>query len=160
MPEARPPLRDPAVLVATAGGIGYLPKAPGTWGSLAALPAGWLIVEAGGVPALLAAVAAGFAAGVWACGRYERLTGTRDAGACVADEVVGQWIVLLVLPLDPWLYAAGFAVFRVLDIAKPWPVGRIDRNVAGGLGVMLDDAAAGVLGAALLWLAQAALAPG
>ena len=152
MTEPRPSLANPAVLLATVFGIGWLPKAPGTWGSLAALPLGWWIVASGGWPALLGALLVVFAVGVWACAGYSKATGTHDAGACVIDEVVGQWIVLLVLPLDPLFYLGGFLVFRLFDIVKPWPAGWADRNVHGGFGVMLDDVFAGLQGAAVMWL--------
>ena len=150
MTEPRPSLADPGVLIATVGGIGWLPKAPGTWGSLAALVPGWLIVDLGGIQALAGCIIAVFLAGIWACDRYSNVTATHDAGACVIDEVVGQWIVLLVVPLDPWLYVAAFAAFRLFDITKPWPASWADRAVPGGLGVMLDDVFAGIQGAAVI----------
>lgn len=150
MAEGRPSLADPAVMAATVFGIGWLPKAPGTWGSLAALPVGWWLMASGG-PWVLAAVAAVvFGIGIWACAGYARATGTHDAGACVIDEVVGQWLVLLVTPLDPLFYLAAFLAFRFFDILKPWPTGWADRAVHGGFGVMLDDVLAGIQGAAVM----------
>ena len=154
-PEASPRPGHPAVLVATLGGIGRLPLAPGTWGSLAALPVAWAIVELGGVIALAACIAGLFPLGIWACNRYAAMTGIDDPGACVVDEVVGQWVVLLVLPLDPAAYAAGFALFRLFDILKPWPVGWADRRLRGGFGVMFDDVLAGLQGALLAWAVPA-----
>lgn len=153
MTDPRPSLANPAVLLATVLGIGFLPKAPGTWGSLAALPLGWWIISSGGPTALVGAIVVVLAVGVWACAGYATATGTHDAGACVIDEVAGQWIVLLVVPLDPIFYAGAFIAFRLFDIIKPWPTGWIDRNVHGGLGVMLDDVLAGMQGAAVMWLA-------
>lgn len=150
MTEPRPSLADPGVMVATVGGIGWLPLAPGTWGSLAALPIGWLIVSLGGIPALAGCAIVVFCAGIWACDRYSDLTNTHDAGACVVDEVVGQWIVLLVVPLNPWLYAVAFLTFRLFDITKPWPASWADRAVSGGFGVMLDDVFAGIQGAVVI----------
>jgi phosphatidylglycerophosphatase A len=135
----RPSLRDPAVLIATWFGAGYLPKAPGTWGSLAALPFAWVIVGAGGWPALAAATAALFALGCWASARTIAGTGIADPGFLVVDEVAGQWLVLLAAPREPLAYAIGFAAFRAADILKPWPVSLADRRVGGGFGVMLDD---------------------
>jgi phosphatidylglycerophosphatase A len=158
MTEPRPSLSNPAVLLATVFGIGWLPKAPGTWGSLAALPAAWWLMSVGGVEALAVASVVVFAIGVWACGGYSKATGTHDAGACVIDEVVGQWIVLLVVPLDPMFYAAAFLVFRFFDIVKPWPTGWADRAVHGGFGVMLDDVLAGIQGAVVMGLALWAIA--
>jgi phosphatidylglycerophosphatase A len=153
MTEPRPSLANPAVLLATVFGIGWLPRAPGTWGSLAALPFGWWIMTTGGVAALAGAIAGAFVIGIWACAGHAKATGTHDDGACVIDEVVGQWIVLLAAPLDPLFYAGAFVAFRFFDIVKPWPAGWADRNVHGGLGVMLDDVFAGIQGAAVMWLA-------
>lgn len=152
MTDPRPSIANPAVLLATVFGIGWLPVAPGTWGSLAALPLGWWLMMTGGVPALGCAIVVVFGVGVWACAGYSKATGTHDAGACVIDEVVGQWIVLLVVPLNPLFYIGAFLAFRFFDILKPWPTGWVDRNVHGGTGVMLDDVLAGIQGAAVLWL--------
>lgn len=153
MTEPRPSLANPAVLLATVFGIGWLPKTPGTWGSLAALAMGWFIVAEAGPTALIGGIVLVFGVGVWACAGYAKATGTHDAGACVIDEVVGQWIVLLVAPLDPWCYAAAFAAFRFFDIIKPWPTGWADRTISGGLGVMIDDVLAGLQSATVLWIA-------
>lgn len=147
-----PALSDPATLIATWFGTGLLPGAPGTWGSLAALPVAWTLHWAGGPVALAIAVVAVFAAGVWATGRVIGGPRGEDPGMVVVDEVVGQWITLLVVPLDPAFYAAAFLVFRVADILKPWPVSWADRSVKGALGVMLDDVLAGLYGAILLSL--------
>ncbi len=86
-----------------------------------------------------------------------RLTGAHDPGAVVIDEVAGQWLVLAVVPLEWWWFVLGFAVFRVFDILKPWPISWMDKHIKGGLGVMLDDMAAGIAGAAVLYGAQWAL---
>jgi phosphatidylglycerophosphatase A len=145
-----PPLAHPAALLATCGGLGRLPGAPGTWASLAALPLAWLIAGFGGAPALLLATAVVFAAGVWAAQWYVARSGQADPGAIVVDEVAGQWLTLLPVAPGPWEYAAGFLLFRLFDIAKPWPIRRLERSVPGGLGVMLDDVAAGLLGAVAL----------
>lgn len=151
-----PPLRDPVVLLSTWFGAGRLPKAPGTWGSLAALPFAALLTWLGGWPTLLAATVAVFFVGWWAAGRYIALTGRDDPGEVVIDEVAGQWLVLLPAPPDPILYLAGFALFRLFDITKPWPAGWADRKVKGGLGVMLDDVLAAGYGLlimlALIWI--------
>jgi phosphatidylglycerophosphatase A len=152
MTEPRPSLSNPAVLLATVFGIGWLPKAPGTWGSLAALPIAWWIASTGGTMALAGAIVMVFVIGIWACAGYAKATGTHDAGACVIDEVAGQWIVLLVVPLDPVFYLGAFLAFRFFDIVKPWPAGWADRNIHGGFGVMLDDVFAGLQGAIVMWL--------
>lgn len=140
----------PAFLAATWFGCGLLPKAPGTWGSLAALPFAWALAQVGGSVALLAASLACFVVGWWASAVYVRRTGVNDPSEIVIDEVAGQWLVLAAAPADPLLYAVGFLIFRVLDITKPWPARWADRNVHGGLGVMLDDMLAAAYGAALM----------
>lgn len=140
----------PAHLAATWFGCGLLPKAPGTWGSLAALPFAWGLSKLGGWPVLLAASLLCFLAGWWASAVYVRHTGVDDPSEVVIDEVAGQWLVLAAAPADPLLYAIGFALFRVLDITKPWPARWADRHVHGGLGVMLDDMLAAAYGAAII----------
>jgi len=144
------PLRHPAALLATWGGVGLLPKAPGTWGSLAALPFAWLLLQFGGWQALALATLLVAVVGTWAADRYERAQGGKDPGAIVVDEVAGQWLALVPASLDPVTFALGFVLFRAFDILKPWPVGLIDRRVGGGLGVMLDDLVAGLYVLALL----------
>jgi phosphatidylglycerophosphatase A len=133
----------PAALIATFFGVGRLPRAPGTWAALAALPLGWGLVTTGGVPALVGAICGLAALGLWASDRYARGIGVADPARVVVDEVVGQWIALICAPLHPLPYLLAFVLFRVFDIAKPWPVSWIDRRVAGGIGIMADDAAAG-----------------
>ncbi len=144
-------------LIATFLYVGYIRPASGTWGSLAAIPAAWLIHILGGPILLLAAAALLFFAGVWAAERYMAETGTEDPSEIVVDEVVGQWIALLpvsvgaahagadIAALWPGALAA-FLGFRLFDILKPGPVGWADR-MEGPLGVMLDDVIAGWLAA-------------
>ena len=146
--------------VATVFGLGRLPAAPGSWASLAALPPAWAIVWAGGPWALGAAAVLVGIVGCRAAVQYERETGERDSSAVVVDEVVGQWLVLATLPLDPLAYGFGFAAFRLFDILKPPPIGWIERKVAGGPGVMADDVAAAACAAALLYLADWGLGHG
>lgn len=156
-PKAKTPpmnLRDPAVLVATGLGIGLLPAAPGTWGSLAALPFAWILQVSIGPWGLAAAIVLVFALGLWSVGRVAGGPAGDDPGSVVIDEVAGQWLTLLVVPPHPMLYLAGFLLFRLADIFKPWPVGWADRTVKGALGVMLDDILAALYaGAALALLA-------
>lgn len=147
-----------AALIATCGGIGNLPKAPGTWGSLAALPLAWGLLVLGGPPALAAAALVLFLAGCWAAEVNGRATGVHDPGSVVVDEVVGQWLTLLAAPslaLGWRGLALGFLLFRLFDIWKPWPVRLADRRLKGGFGVMADDILAAVYGGLLL----AVLAP-
>ena len=149
--QTRPSLSNPGVLMATWFGSGYLPKAPGTWGSVAALPFAWAIVNFGGYWALAVASVAVFVVGIWASNVYMSKTGTHDPGAIVIDEVAGQWIVLLAAPLDPAAYFLGFVLFRVFDVLKPWPISWADNNIDGAWGVMMDDVLAGVTGLAVLY---------
>jgi phosphatidylglycerophosphatase A len=79
-------------------------------------------------------------------------TGIHDPPAIVIDEVVGQWLTLALMPVDPVVYVLGFLLFRVFDVLKPWPANAIDRSVTGGFGVMLDDVVAGIYAGAVLWV--------
>ena len=146
-----------ATLLATWFGAGLLRPAPGTWGSFAALPFGWALAWWGGWPALLAGAILVFAVGVWAADVHCRAVGRHDASEVVIDEVAGQWLTLLpaaIVAGTPSLahLGAGFLLFRIFDVAKPWPCSLLDRKVKGGLGVMVDDVAAGIYGAAVLAL--------
>jgi phosphatidylglycerophosphatase A len=135
--------RSPAGWLAMGLGSGLSPVAPGTAGSLLALalaavhvllvPAGWQ----GPLGLTLLALVAVF--GTLAAGRVGRCLDRHDHPAIVVDEWVGQWLVLLAVPLEPLAWAAAFVLFRAFDIAKPWPVRAADRRVGGGFGVMLDD---------------------
>lgn len=135
-------------------GSGLAPKAPGTFGTLAALPLVWLL-------AMLpfgwsaAVIVAGAVLGVYLCDVVSRDIGAEDHGAIVWDEIVGFAITLWAVPLTIQNVLIAFVLFRMLDIIKPWPIRWFDRNVHGGLGVMLDDIVAGVLACLLLhsvWL--------
>ncbi len=140
----------PAFWLATWFGSGLAPKAPGTFGSAAALPFAWGLMWLGGVPALAAGIVVVFLLGWWASEVYVRRAGIDDPGSIVIDEVAGQWLVLLAAPLDPVWYLLGFLLFRLFDIAKFWPASWADRVVKGGLGVMLDDVLAALYGLALM----------
>ena len=141
-----------AKLLATWFGAGLLKPAPGTWGSLAALPFGWLLLRYGGVTALLAAAALVFTMGVWASGAYARQLGNPDPGSVVIDEVAGQWIALSAALLTPLSFLAAFALFRLFDIVKPPPIRQVERALKGGLGIMTDDVLAGAAAALVLYL--------
>jgi phosphatidylglycerophosphatase A len=131
-------------------GAGLLPVAPGTWGSLAALPGAWAIEGASGKLGLAVAAGIVFAVGCWAGERVANASAIEDPSAVVIDEVAAQWLVLLPAPLDPLPYAAAFLLFRTFDIWKPWPVRWADRHLEGGLGIMLDDLLAAVYAALVL----------
>lgn len=145
-------LASPAGWLACGFGSGLTAKAQGTFGSAAAiLP--WLLLRDLSPFAWLVILAASFAVGVWACEIAGRILGVADHRSLVWDEFVGQWIALLPALLAPWwAVVAGFALFRLFDVVKPWPIAWFDRRVKGGLGVMLDDVIAGIAAAAVLWL--------
>jgi phosphatidylglycerophosphatase A len=133
------PLRHPAMLIATWFGAGLSPIAPGSCGSLVALPIGWAIRAVSGTLGLAAALVLIIAIGCWAAGAVAKAGGVQDPANVVVDEVAGQWLVLLFAPLDPLVWGFAFLVFRIFDIWKPWPVRWADRHLKGGLGIMLDD---------------------
>jgi phosphatidylglycerophosphatase A len=152
MSQGRLPSLHPASLLATWFGAGLLPVAPGTWGSLAALPFAWAIATLFGQAALLVAAAVVFFVGWWAAEQVGRASGVSDEGSIVIDEVAGQWLTLAVAPPSAAAYVLGFLLFRLFDITKPWPVSTAERRLPGGLGVMADDIVAAVYAAALLFI--------
>lgn len=158
-----------AHFIATVGYVGHMRPAPGTWGSLVALPLAWLIHVLGGPWLLGIAIVAGFIKGVWATAKVTEGKEDHDPSEVVIDEVVGQWIALLPLSIGAWHTGAeitalwpgwitAFVTFRAFDILKPGPIGWADRR-NDALGVMLDDVIAGVF-AAIVVLLLAGLAHG
>jgi phosphatidylglycerophosphatase A len=141
----------PVCLISTGCGVGMLPWFPGTWASLAALPAAWLIREQWGVAGLVAVVAAVFVVGLWSSTVYERRTREHDPGAIVIDEIAAMFLVLTVAPLNWGWFGIGFVLFRIADILKPWPASWADRSLKGGVGVMVDDIFAAFYAMALMW---------
>lgn len=151
-----------AVFVCTFGYIGYAPIAPGTIGSLAGLVVHAALRSAGAGPLAEAAVIlALFLIGTWSGTHAERYFGGTDPGPGVIDEVVGMLMTLYLVPTGWLLAAIGFIVFRVLDVVKPYPAGRLER-LHGGLGMMADDAMSAIYGNAvmqlLVWTMAARLA--
>jgi len=141
--------------LATVGPVGRLRPAPGSWGSAAAL-----VIAAGLAPfagwTLEIATLAICVLGVRAAEIYDRESGSKDASEIVIDEVAGQWITLLAVPLDWRWWIAAFIAFRMFDILKPGPV-RLAERLPGGYGVMADDIVAGMLAAVCLLILQWAL---
>ena len=150
--QRRALLSSPAGWLACGFGSGLAPVAQGTFGSLAAiLP--WLLLRQLSWPFNVLIIVIGFAVGVWACDVAGRALGVDDHRSLVWDEFVGQWIALLPALLAPWwAVMAGFVLFRLFDVWKPWPIRWLDRHLKGGLGVMVDDVVAGLFAAILLWL--------
>jgi phosphatidylglycerophosphatase A len=145
------PLWHPARLLATWFGSGLSPVAPGTFGSLAALPFAVGLAWIGGAVALTIGALVVLLVGIWASEASARASGVKDPGEIVIDEVAGQWLALAFVPLDPLAYGLGFALFRLFDITKPWPANWADRNLSGGWGIMLDDIVAGAYAGILLY---------
>ena len=137
-----------ATVIATAFGAGYSPVAPGTAGSLVGLALFWPLQLAPPWVQVLVTVAA-FGAGVAASSRLAQRLGRKDPGAAVVDEVVGMWLSLLFLPFTPATALAGFLLFRLLDVFKPWPARQLEA-LPGGWGIMTDDVMAGVYANLLL----------
>ncbi|MET4000912.1 phosphatidylglycerophosphatase A [Marinobacterium sp. MBR-109] len=141
--------RNPVHFLAFGLGSGASPKAPGTAGTLAAVPL-WYLMAQTPLTIYLLLVLVAFVIGIWLCGRTSRDLGVHDHGGIVWDEFVGYWITMIAVPVD-WIWAlAGFILFRLFDIWKPWPIGPVDRHVHGGLGIMLDDVLAGIMAALVL----------
>ncbi|AHC73950.1 phosphatidylglycerophosphatase A [Candidatus Endolissoclinum faulkneri L5] len=142
-----------ARLIATGLGIGYLPKAPGTWGSMLAAISAWPIAQqSGGRLVLLSAVILAAGVGTWATWIYIDNTGVHDPEVVVIDEVAGQWLTLVFCPLNPLYWGIAFIVFRFIDIAKIFPANWIDYNMRGPIGVILDDLVAGAYTGLVVWL--------
>jgi len=132
-----------AVFIATFGYVGFFPIAPGTAGSVAAL-ALYALVRWAGTPAVeLVTIIAVFAIGIWAATGTERALARKDPGPVVIDEVLGMLVTLAFLPLSLWGIVTGFLIFRLFDVIKPFPAGRLE-HLPAGLGIMADDAMAGV----------------
>lgn len=130
-------------------GAGLLKPAPGTWGTLIAVPFAWMLSWLS-LPARCGVVGVAALAGIWICGRVGRDLGVADHSGIVWDEIVGYWVAVILFEWSWLLALLAFGLFRLFDIAKPLVVGWLDRNLHGGLGVMADDLAAGVLTALLL----------
>lgn len=136
-------LSDISHFFALGFGSGLAPKAPGTVGTLAAIPA-WLAIVWLPFYLQLAVVVVGFVLGVWFCQRTSDHLGVHDHGGIVWDEFIGFWITMLFAPLGwSWLIV-GFLLFRLFDIIKPWPIRVLDQKVHGGFGIMIDDVLAGL----------------
>jgi len=146
-------LKTPTGLLAFGFGSGLSPLAPGTMGTLVAIPFALALKNLSSFWFWLILVAA-FFLGVWLCGRVSTKLGVHDHGGIVWDEIVGYCLTVAFIPLQwQWLLAA-FLLFRVFDIFKPWPIRQLDKNVSGGFGIMIDDVLAAIYSMAILALAQ------
>lgn len=144
-------LKNPVHLLAFGFGSGVAPKAPGTWGTLAAVPL-FLLCQDLSLLAYLGVTAVATLVGVWLCEVTARDLGVHDHPGIVWDEFVGYFITMIAAP-SGWLWLViGFVLFRLFDIIKPWPIHVIDNGVDGGLGIMLDDVLAGLMALGCLQL--------
>ena len=151
-PTSRGLLTHPAGWIATGFGVGFAPKAPGTFGSLAALIPWWLWLRHLPMMEYAIVLALALAIGIWAGGWVIAKIRVEDPGIVVWDEVIGQWLALFAAPAG-WLWmAGGFVLFRLFDIWKPWPVSWADRKLHGGFGAMFDDVLAGAYALVVLQL--------
>ncbi|MGV6807745.1 MAG: phosphatidylglycerophosphatase A family protein [bacterium] len=137
-------LKSPVLLLAFGFGSGLSPKAPGTAGTIVAIPL-YLLMTNLMPAAYLVVVLIGFLAGVWICGNASARLGVHDHGGIVWDEIVGFWITMVAIPCTWYWVLLGFVLFRLFDIWKPWPISLADKRVHGGLGIMLDDVLAGAI---------------
>ena len=137
-------LSDPIHLLAVGFGSGLAPKAPGTFGTLAAIPI-FLIMAPFATKYYAAVVAIMAIFGIYICGKTATDVGVHDHPAIVWDEFVGFVITMFMIPPSLVTIAVGFALFRFFDIVKPWPISLLDKNCQGGAGIMIDDIVAGFM---------------
>lgn len=151
MPTVKQTFTDPVYFLALGLGSGLSKKAPGTCGSFVALV---LYLPLSLLPfwAYITFVGSAFMLGIYICDRAARKMNIKDPGSIVCDEFVGMWITLLLVPEGWYFLILGFLLFRLFDIVKPWPVNYLDRKISGGLGIMVDDVAAGLYAFASLQL--------
>jgi len=157
-----------SVIISTWFGVGFIPKAPGTFGTLAALPFVWLCLKMRGdsssasffnqmglhdsISQSAIVILAVTALAIWAAARTEELWQCHDDSRIVVDEVAGIFATLYWFPFDTAYFVTGFLIFRLFDIWKPGPIGYIDEEVPGALGTVLDDVLAGLVSATLLYI--------
>lgn len=138
--------------LATFFGVGRLPKAPGTWGTLATIPLSALLLWLGPLWQMIF-IALFLPLSIWSAQVYFEKTGVEDPSEVVVDEVIGFLITMVWLPMTWQSFVASFLLFRLLDVAKPFPIGYLDRKGKGGVGIVIDDVAAGIIANILLQLA-------
>lgn len=147
-------LLDPRHFLSVGFGSGLSPFAPGTMGTLAAIPPYLLLSQFELLPYLIL-LSAGFGVGVYICGFTSQALDVHDHGGIVWDEFIGFWITMIAVPVVNWQWIlAGFILFRFFDIVKPWPVKLADKGIGGGFGIMIDDVLAGLYALACMQLAN------
>jgi len=143
-------LKDPIHFLALGFGSGLAPKAPGTFGTLAAIPC-VLLLSSISFLSLAVIILLMSIAGIYICGKAAKDAGVHDHGAIVWDEIVGLMITMFAMPITWQSLLVGFALFRFFDILKPWPISYLDKNCTGGFGIMIDDIVAGLAAWLLMW---------
>ncbi len=151
--RTRKTFTNPWYFLALGFGSGLAPKAPGTFGTLAALPV-YLVLNQFSPVVYLSSVLLAFVFGVWLCEHVANDMKVKDPGCIVWDEFVGLWITLFLLPVGWYWIVIGFGLFRFFDIVKPWPVSWADKSLTGGMGIMVDDVLAGFYSLACIQLAS------
>lgn len=136
-------LKQPIQFLALGFGSGLAPKAPGTFGTLAAIPLFFLLALLTPTAYLIAVIVMSIA-GVYICGKAANDVGVHDHPAIVWDEFIGFFITMFMIPVSWQSIIVGFLLFRLFDILKPWPISFIDKKMSGGMGIMLDDILAGL----------------
>lgn len=136
-------LTSPVHFLAFGFGSGLAPFAPGTFGTLAAIPL-FLLMQPLSLPIYLLITAVVCIVGIWICGKSSEMLGVHDHSGIVWDEFAGYFITMIAAP-SGWLWIViGFGLFRLFDIWKPWPISVLDKQVSGGFGIMVDDVLAGI----------------
>ncbi len=137
-------LLDPRHFLSFGFGSGLSPWAPGTMGTIAAIPP-YILLSQLELVAYIVIVIAGFLIGIYLCDFSSQALGVHDHGGIVWDEFIGLWITMIAVPELNWQWIlTGFVLFRIFDIVKPWPVKLADKRIAGGFGIMIDDVLAGL----------------
>ncbi|MDO6693960.1 phosphatidylglycerophosphatase A [Aliiglaciecola sp. 3_MG-2023] len=142
--RSRVRLSNPAHFLALGAGSGLAAKMPGTFGTLAAVPLVWLLLETVSLNVYIFLCLIASVAGIWICGKTADDMGVHDDSSIVWDEVAGMMITMIAVPLSWQTMLAGFVLFRIFDILKPWPISYLDKYVHGGFGIMADDVLAGI----------------
>lgn len=143
-------LKQPVHFLAFGLGSGAMARAPGTWGSLAAIPIWYAFAWLPAIAYWLVVLVA-FLVGIWLCGKTAEDLKVHDHGGIVWDEFVGMWIALGLFPDHIYGVLMAFALFRLFDVVKPWPINWLDERLPGGLGIMVDDVVAGFMALACLY---------
>ena len=146
--------KNPVHFLAFGFGSGLAPKAPGTAGTLVAIPLYLVLINWLNLYAYLGVIIGAFVLSIYLCGRTASDMGVHDHGGIVWDEFVGFWITMILVPPTWYWLLAGFVLFRLFDILKTFPIGLLDKKVQGGFGIMLDDVIAGLYACAVLQTAM------